>query len=112
MANDRIQFEQQSTSTATALSFVISGANQIRILCVNIDALPTTSENLTITLNAAAGSDHVLYSVDPSVSSGTQWDLFWNPEPALGLAEGDIVTVAYTNTDTNTVSVVANCVPF
>ena len=112
MANDRIQFEQQTATATGALSFVISGANQVYNLMVNIDALPTTSENLTITVNAAAGSDHLIYSVDPSTATGSTWDLFFDPEPSLGLAEGDTVTIAYANTDTNAVSVVANCVPF
>ena len=112
MANDRIQFVQKTDSSAVALSTVITRVNQVFNVMVNIDALPTTSENLTITLNANSGTDHLLYSVDPSVSTGSTWDLFWDPDPSLGLAEGDTVTIAYANTDTNAVSLVANCVPF
>ena len=112
MGNDRIQVVQKKDTAAGALSTVISGVNQIYKILVNIDVLPTTSENLTITLNAAAGSDHLLYSIDPSVSTGSAWDLYFNPEPSILMSEGDTVTIAYTNTDANAVSVVANCVPF
>ena len=112
MANDRIQFEQKSDTAAGALSFVMAGVNQVHSIAVNIDALPTTSELLTITLNANAGSDHLVYSVDPSASTGSAWDLFWSPDQPFAVAEGDTITVAYTNTDANAVSVIANTVPF
>ena len=112
MANDRIRLVQKTETTSTALSFVVSKVNQLYNVLLHIDALPTTSESLTITVNADAGTDHLIYSVDPSASTGSTWDLFWDPEPSLGLAEGDTVTIAYTNTDTNAISVVANCVTF
>jgi hypothetical protein len=61
-----------------------------------------TSEYLTLTLDSAIGAayDVVLYKVDPSATSATS--LVWQPAAPLYLQPGDVVTLAYTNTDTRT----------
>jgi len=66
---------------------------------LNLDAAPTTSENMTITLDMNAGAEYdvLLYSVDLSVASTT--DVVWWPDDELYLEPGDAVTVAYGNTD-------------
>jgi len=70
---------------------------------VHFSAAPTTSEDLTLTLDSVSGAayDTVLRSVDPSASSAT--DVLW--EGPFYLANGDALDVAYTNTDTRTVGV-------
>ena len=89
-----------------AVSFTLSNAQELKDLFINIDALPTTSEVLTVTLNSGSGSSHILNSIDPSVATGTQWDL-WMSEN-VSMTTGDTITVAYANTDANTINVVAH----
>jgi hypothetical protein len=69
---------------------------------LKFNAAPTTSEALTITLDAKDGAtyDVVLYTVDPSASAMTA--LSWTPDQDVWLAPGDALAVAYTNTDTKT----------
>ena len=68
-------------------------------LTLNLSAAPTTSENLTVTLDANAGAiyDTLLYSLD--LSAGATADLVWQPDPELLLEGNDVVRVAWTNTD-------------
>lgn len=60
---------------------------------------PTTSENLTITLDANAGArwDSILYTVDPGGAAVDS--IVWQPEEELFLEGGDSVLVEYANTD-------------
>jgi hypothetical protein len=69
---------------------------------VKFSAAPTTSEYLTITLDSAIGAayDVVLYKVDPSATAALT--IVWQPAAPLYLQPGDVVTLAYTNTDTRT----------
>jgi hypothetical protein len=72
-------------------------------VAVHFSTAPTTSEDLTATIDAQAGAayDTLVRSIDPSVSSAT--DVFW--EGPIHLYEGDALDVAYTNTDVRTVGV-------
>ena len=91
-------------SAAVSLSYTVpSGATfDLNSVTVKFSAAPTTSENLTITLDSALGAayDVLLYSVDPSATSATS--IVWQPDAPLYLAPGDVVTLAYTNTDGRT----------
>jgi hypothetical protein len=73
---------------------------------VNFDIAPTTSENLTITCDDAAGSayDMLLYTLD--VSAGATTDILWQPDEEFMLIGGDHVDVAFTNTDARTYGLV------
>jgi hypothetical protein len=73
---------------------------------VNFNLAPTTSENLTITLNDANGAayDLLLYSLD--VSAGATTDILWQPDEELMLVGGDAVDVAYAGTDGRTYGLV------
>ena len=95
-------------TAAIATSFTApSTPYHYKLLSVSLkfSAAPTTSQNLTITLNANAGEayDTLLYTVNPSVTSITS--LLWQPDAELILEAGDAVDVAYTNTDTRTYGV-------
>jgi|TARA_Y100000310_G_scaffold140352_2_gene139788 hypothetical protein len=85
-----------ATSTTIADNFRLVG------ITVNFDAAPTTSENLTVTLNANDGAayDTVLFSIDPSATSAT--DIVYIPDKELIFESGDEIDVAFANTDTNT----------
>jgi len=66
---------------------------------VTFTVAPTTSENLTITLDANAGArwDSILYTVDPGGAAADS--IVWMPDEELFLEGGDAVQVDYTNTD-------------
>jgi len=89
-------------ATAIATSTSISGTYRLVSVTVHFNAAPTTTEDLTVTLNANDGAayDTVLYSVDPSASSAT--DIVFIPDGDIIFETGDELDVAYANTDTNT----------
>jgi hypothetical protein len=64
---------------------------------LNLNAAPTTSENLTITLDAIEGAayDTLLYSLD--LAAGATTDLVWQPDAKLVIVGGDKLTVAWNN---------------
>ena len=72
---------------------------------VHLSSAPTTSENLVITKNAAAGADYdtVFRSVDLSLSSAT--DFVYEFGDDIVMLPGDQVVVTYTNTDARTYGV-------
>ena len=69
---------------------------------VNFNLAPTTSENLTITLDDAYGNayDLLLYTLD--VSAGATTDILWQPDEELMLVGGDAIDVAFVNSDART----------
>ena len=73
---------------------------------VNFDIAPTTSEDLTITLDDANGNayDLLLYTLD--VSAGATTDILWQPDEELMLVPGDAIDVAYVGTDARTYGLV------
>ena len=91
-------------SAAVSLSYTVpTGATyELNSVTIKFSAAPTTSENLTIVLDSALGAayDVVLYKVDPSATAATS--VVWQPAIPLSLHPGDVVTLAYTNTDTRT----------
>lgn len=92
-------------AAAMAVTFTAIKACRLVTVTVKLSAAPTTSEALTVTLDATAGAayDVLLYSGDPSATSATSvvlsdWGEVW-------LVAGDKITVAYANTDTRTYGV-------
>ena len=75
---------------------------RLSAILVLLDAAPTTSENLIVTLDSVDGAayDTVLYTKDLiGVTSLAVTDI------NLPLLAGDIITFTYANTDTNTVGI-------
>ena len=77
-----------------------------RVLHVTLrfSAAPTTSENLTISLDSVNGPayDTVFYTVDPSAASVSH--IVWYPDGFEWIVgPGDVVAVSYANTDNNTI---------
>lgn len=67
---------------------------------LNLAAAPTTSENLTITLYAAAGGIYgtLLYSLD--LAAGSTTDLVWMPDEELIFEGNDSIAMEWANSDT------------
>ena len=93
-----------TVTTATwsgAIATATSLANEFRLVQVTVhfSAAPTTSEDLTVTLDATDGTafDTTLLRVDPSVGSKT--DIEFHPDGDLRFESGDEISVAFPNTD-------------
>jgi len=99
-------FKLDSTGPAlmNLAGLTVPAGQTYRLVSVSLhfSATPTTSENFTVTLNAASGPayDVLLYSVDPG--GGALQDIVWMPDEELFLEGGDVLDIAYTNTDNRT----------
>lgn len=95
-----------TASSAVAVSESIAPGVPFQLAEVRImaDATPTTSEDFTVTLNSGAGAtfDQVIYSADLN-STDVPVQVAFDPLRTYGAA--DALDIAYTNTDTNTVTV-------
>jgi hypothetical protein len=82
----------------------LTSHRQLRGFYAHLSAAPTTSENLTITLDSAAGSayDVVVYKIDLSAASTT--DVLYT-DAKLPLMVGDAIRTTYTNTDARTIGI-------
>lgn len=94
-----------AASIATSMTVPTGQTFRLLSVTVNLNVAPTTSEDLTITLNANAGAayDTLLYSLDPSAASVT--DILWTPDVLVLLEGGDAVDVAWFNSDARTYGV-------
>jgi hypothetical protein len=113
MAVTNIDFDVQgaraqkySETASGAIAFTTSALTKpahFNLLTLHLDAAPTTSENLTVTLDSRLGADYdtLLYSIDLSASSVTDLVLDESDFNAL-LGIGDALAIAYTNTDAGT----------
>jgi hypothetical protein len=94
-------------AAAIAASMTVPAGRAYRLISVSVkfSAAPTTSESLTITLDANAGAayDALLYTINPSLLATTV--ICWFPDQPLYLEGGDAIDVAFTNTDTRTYGV-------
>ena len=89
--------------SAEAVDMTVKCPDRARIkkILIAFSAAPTTSEDLTVTLDSAKGSDYdaTIYTVDPvseGVSSAMQI-VFDDDEGDF--AYGDAIAIAYDNTD-------------
>lgn len=93
-----------SATGAGALALSTTEAMRFRLVMVTLQlsALPTTSELLSITLNKIAGAayDTVLDTIDPSVGPGPGLNnISFFPSGEVICLANDQIDVAYTNTD-------------
>lgn len=100
MTMNRRVHTQAATSTAVAWTFYESDDFDVLRITLKFDAAPTTSENITVTLDSAQGAayDTVLRTEDPVGVTSVSF------EDIKGLANGDKIVVAYANTDTNSIT--------
>ena len=106
MAGDIFKHNSTGAAAIAASVTVPAGANYtLESITCHFSAAPTTSEVLTVKLDALAGAayDTVLYSINPSTGGTT--DILWQPSQPLHFSGGDVIAVAYPNTDTRTYGV-------
>ncbi len=86
-------------SGAIAATTASTKAFKLKSVTCHLDAGPTTSEDLTVTLDALDGSayDTVLKRVDPSLVAAQ--DIVYLPDGDSLFEAGDQIAVDYTNTD-------------
>ena len=94
-----------SGTSAIAVSSPSNSRHAIHAITANWSAAPSTSESITITLNSVEGAayDTILRSENPSLTSST--DYIWEWDNPLRVQPGSTIDVAYTDTDSRTVSV-------
>jgi len=99
----RRQHVQTASTSAISWTFFEGDDFDVDAITFKFDAAPTTSENLTVTLDSGQGAayDTVLASVDPV---GATEVVVRN---IAGLKNGDKIIVEYTNTDGNSIVGVA-----
>ena len=89
---------------ALVASVPVGEAYRVMHVTINYSAAPTTSEFLTIALDAHAGAvyDMLMYTLDPSATSAT--DIVWYPDGFEWILEGgDDCVVSFANTDHRTI---------
>ncbi len=81
-------------AAAIAASYQSSNPGQLISVSVKFSAAPTTSQAITITLDAAAGAayDILLYTLD--VAAGSTTTILWAPENESWLEPNDAIDVA------------------
>ena len=94
---------------AIALSTAMAKAFRLVSLNVHYSSAPTTSENLTLTKNALAGTayDTVLFTANPAVLGAT--DLVYLPDKEITFLNGDELDLASANTDARTYGATILC---
>ena len=101
---DALRSDYATGAAALALSITAIKIARIMSITLHLSAAPTTSENLTATLdsNLGAAYDTLLYSFDLANSSVTDIVLTAEDLGVEYLFVGDQIDIAYTNTDTVT----------
>ena len=74
-------------------------------ILIHLSEVPTTSENLVVTYVSENGDAYTteLYSEDPSAEGTTDLVLEWNN--GFVLDPGDLIKIAYPNTDERTIGI-------
>lgn len=87
---------------AESFAVPVGQVYQVISVALHLNTAPTTSENLTVTLDATNGAayDVRLYSVDLAASAVT--DLLWQPDVPLYLIGGDGLDVDWLNSNGRT----------
>ena len=103
--NRRFNKTSATGSSAIAASHAVTSWERLLSVTIHFSAAPSTSQNLTVTLDANDGAayDTLLFSIDPSASSAT--DIVWFPDGELVLENGDAIDIAFTNSNSRTYGV-------
>ena len=77
---------------------------KLKHIALTFSTAPTTSQSVTVTATPPHSSrpSTVLFSQNPSLTAATSIINTWEEE-GLDMQSGDEVTLAFTNTDTNTI---------
>lgn len=93
-------YETATGSGALSVNISYLGAFQLEELRIHCDSAPVASENLTITVDAAAGSQYDCLIKSIPMAGVTNY--VWIPDPPALFVRGDVVNIAWTNTNTVT----------
>jgi len=103
-----LKIEGTGSAGAIAVTGAVPAGASYRLISVSVklSTAPTTSENLTVTLDAAAGEEYdvALDTINPS--SYTMTSLVFVPDQEIILVGGDEIDVAFANTDARQYGVV------
>ena len=69
---------------------------------LHLSAAPTTSEDFVISINAGDGAVYDVVLLTNDLSVGSVADLVWKPDQEDEYEADDVITIAWTNTDTRT----------
>jgi len=97
--------EPPVTTSPIDVTHEATGVEELTYVAITFSAAPTTSENLTITLDNILGGayDVTLLTIDPSASAATS--IVWYPDNPQMLALGDEIDVVFANTDGESIGV-------
>ena len=107
IAGGYIRKDTVTGAGAISLTVTAKKATKLVSLTMHADSAATTSELLTVTLDANAGAayDTLLYSLDLSAASTVDLALYPSDSTIFGdilLEAGDAIVIAFANTDTDT----------
>ena len=98
--------ERATGSAAIATSFSAASTGPIELVSVELSLSATggAAENFTITVNATAGSvyDTIIFAQDMN----TVEDLLWLPDQPVPITNGDVLDLAYANSNSRTYGLV------
>jgi hypothetical protein len=101
IATDDIRVKTFTGSAAMSSSFTFTDKIKVESVKLHTSAAPTTSGNLTITLNAGAGPEYdtLLYENDLAADSKQDWNVLIENEIFVS---GDALDFSYANADSVT----------
>lgn len=97
---DSREYVTTTGSGALAVSTDYTGAFQLEEFRIHVGVVPATAENLTITIDAAAGAAYD--TLIKTIAMAGVGDYVWIPETPCLCKAGDQIDIAWTNTDART----------
>jgi hypothetical protein len=76
---------------------------KLKEIRVKINTAPTSSENLTVTLDSNIGATHDITILSKDIVGLTTYNYLFDPNRIYG--PGDKIVLAYTNTDTRNIGI-------
>jgi hypothetical protein len=92
---------------AVAFSMTFPDKSTLKKIVIGFSATPTTSEDLTVDLDSAGGSDYDtnIITIDPSAEGVTESMIMTFDDGEMDFIYNDGIDIAYTNTDVADISV-------
>lgn len=91
-----------TNSGAINTTYNPSAAFYLENITVHLNAVPTTSENLVITLDANDGAAYDTTLFEEDLAAINEDNIVFSPNTPILCESGDKIVVTYTNTDANT----------
>jgi len=100
MAQTNRLFDRETAAVAIAYTLVVDGTYLIEAVRLHLSAAGGAVEDLTIANNAFAGAAYDV--VFDTTAMNLVTDVHWLPERPVPLTDGDVLTIAYANTNLRT----------